>query len=387
MYNTIIIGAGPVGSYLAIKLALLGRKVIVLEKKPVAGHSICCTGIISKECYDLLSLDGNIATRRANSAKFFTPSGRCIRLWRSDEVAYITDRAALDYELASKAQKMGVTYHFSTQVPGLEFATNRLLVKANSHEGEKVFEAETAIITTGYGSDLPRNLGLGKINDFNMGAQTEVTTNSVNEVEIYFDQKLSPGGFAWLVPTGDDKGLAGLITRQQPEQHLAQLISRLQTQGKISTVVPPNRYAAIPLRPLPRTYTARILVVGEAAGQVKPITSGGIYYGLICADIAANVLHQALNSGDLSAARLSTYQKQWQAKLGRELIIGYWTQRLWAKLPNSLIEYLFNIAQKRHIPELVATSKNFSFDWHSQLLLQIARSLLPHHSQSQKFPL
>jgi geranylgeranyl reductase family protein len=377
LYNTIIIGAGPVGSYLAIKLTLLGHKVIVLEKKPAAGQDICCTGIISKECYDLLSIDGNIPTRQANSAKFFTPSGRHVRLWRNDEVAYITDRAALDQAMANKAQKFGVTYHFSTRVTNIEFEANRLLIKTNSSEGEKVFEAETAVITTGHGSDLPKNLGLGKINDFTIGAQAEININSIDEVEIYFDQTLSPGGFAWLVPTGNGRGLAGLITRHQPQQHLTQLISKLQTQGKISKVIATNRYAAIPLRPLPRTYTDRILVVGEAAGQVKPTTVGGIYYGIICADIAANVLHQAINSGDLSAASLSTYQKQWQAKLGRELTIGYWTQRLWAKLPNSLIEYLFNIAQKRHIPELVATSNNFSFDWHSQLLLQIAQAFLP----------
>lgn len=377
MYKAIIIGAGPVGNYLASKLTSLGHKVIVLEKKPAAGQSICCTGIISKECYDLLSLDGSIPTNQANSAKFFTPSGRCIRLWNNDKIAYITDRTALEQTLASKAQASGADYHFSTQVTNIEFGANCLSVNTNGYNGERVFESESAIIATGYGSDLPKSLGLGKINDFTIGAQAEVNINRIDEIEIYFDQKLSPGGFAWLVPTRDNKGLAGLLTRHKPEQQLSQLLLNLQAQGKISTTEVTKCYAAIPLRPLPKTYTKQILVVGEAAGQTKPITGGGIYYGILCADIAANVLHQAINSGDLSAAKLSTYQKQWRTKLSRELTIDYWAQQLWGKLTNNHIEYLFNVAQKKHLPELISTTENLSFDWHSQLLLQIAQSLLP----------
>ncbi len=377
MYNTAIVGAGPVGSYLASKLTLLGHKVIVFEKKQAAGQDICCTGIISKECHDLLSMCDQVAMRQANSAKFFTSSGRFIRLWRNEEVAYITDRASLDQALSNKAQATGADYNFSTQVTSIEFGTNCLFVKANGCSGEKVVEAQTVIIATGYGSDLPKNLGLGKINNFTIGAQAEVKINNVNEVEIYFDQKLFPGGFAWLVPTGDKKGLAGLMTRYKPELHLNQFLLNLKTQGKIESTDVNYSYAVIPLRPLPKTYTDRILVVGDAAGQIKPTTGGGIYYGIICANMAAKVLHQALISGDLSAERLSTYQKQWQSKLNRELTLGYWVQRLWTKLSNSHIEYLFNIAQKKHIPELITTAKNFPFDWHSQLLLQIIYSILP----------
>lgn len=377
MYNTIIIGAGPVGSYLANKLILLGHKVLVLEKKPSAGESVCCTGIVSKECYDLLSLSGDIPARQANSAKFFTPLGRYIRLCRSDEVAYIVDRPSLDQILTKRAQAAGATYCFATQAISIEYKANRLLVKTNSSKLEGFFEADTVIIAAGYGSNLPENLGLGKINNFTIGIQTEINFSRTDEAEIYFDQKLFPNGFAWLIPTRDNKGLAGLITHHNPKQRLTQFLSRLQSEGKISSAEAIACSASIPLQPLPKTYTDRILVVGEAAGQVKPTTGGGIYYGILCADIAANVLHQAFSSGDLSAAKLSTYQKQWRNKLSRELIIGYWTQRLWAKLNNSHIEYLFNIAQKRDLPELIATTKNFSFDWHSQLLLEIVQSLLP----------
>ena len=92
MYNTIIIGAGPFGSYLAVKLAQLGYNVLVLEKKMAAGQDICCTGIVSKECLDLMHLDKSLIMRQVSSARFLAPSGKPIRMWRSHEVAYIIDR-------------------------------------------------------------------------------------------------------------------------------------------------------------------------------------------------------------------------------------------------------------------------------------------------------
>jgi len=376
LYNTIIIGAGPVGSYLAVKLAQLGYNVLVLEKKKTAGQDICCTGIVSKECLDLMHLDKSLIMRQVSSARFLAPSGKPIRMWRSHEVAYIIDRPALNMELADRAQKSGVCYLFGAHVTDIQVETERLRVLANCGEQKRLFEAETAVITTGFGSPLPGRLGLGEIKDFAIGAQAEVNMADPDEVEIYFDQRLAPGGFAWLVPTRDNRGLAGLLTHHQPELHLKNLLSTLKTQDKIISAEVIPGYGAIPLRPLPRTYADRILVAGEAAGQVKPTTGGGIYYGLICADIAADTLHQAFQDHDLSKPRLAPYQKKWQAKLGKELQVGYWAHRLYKKLDNRNIERLHDFINKNSIPQFIAELDDFSFDWHSELILKTLKHLV-----------
>jgi geranylgeranyl reductase family protein len=377
LYDTIIVGAGPIGSYLAEKLARLGYKVLVLEKKATAGQDICCTGIVGKECIDLLELYTNnyLIIRQASSAKFLAPSGKALKLRRNDEVAYILDRPALDLALANKAQASGVCYLFGTYVTGIRTGTDCLYVEANCQGPKKLFEAETAVIATGFGSPLTQNLGLGKIRELIYGAQAEVEIGGFDEVEIYLDQSLAPGGFTWLIPTRDGKGLAGLMTHQQPEWHLNKFLSKLKAQGKItSTEVIPG-YGVIPLRPLSKTYADRILVVGEAAGQVKPITGGGIYYGLLCAGIAADSLHQAFLAHDFSKRRLSSYQKRWQARLGRELKIGYWMHCLYEKLGNRQIERLHNFIDSNGIPQSIAKLDDLSFDWHSELILKMLKHL------------
>ncbi len=377
LHNIIIIGAGPSGSRIAQRLSHLGYRVLVVEKNARPGDDICCTGILSQECLRAFALDNSLVLRQASSAKFFSPSGKCLRLCREAPVAAIVDRVRLDTSLAMKARQSGADYLFGARVTDILPEPDAVKVRINAQRHKTTLKAEAVIIATGFGSAFPRKLGLGEIKHFIIGAQAEVDINGVDEVEVYFDQNLAPGGFAWLVPTANGKGLAGLLTQHQADFHLKGLLDTLYCKGKIASSEAAFRYGIIPLRPLPKTYADRVLVVGEAAGQVKPTTGGGIYYGLLCADLAAEVLHQAFLAGNLSAAVLSAYQKKWRARLNRELTIDYWARALLAKLSNNHIDYLFHLASKKGVAELIATTENFSFDWHSRLLLQMAYYLMP----------
>ena len=375
MYHTIIIGAGPVGSHLAYRMAQLGYKVIVLDKKAAVGRDICCSGIIGRECLDFFGIDKNLVLRKTSSAKFFSPSGEMLRLWRAEDVACITNRPALDVMLADRAQEAGVEYLLGAQVIDIQVDADRVGVKVDCCGQSRLFEAETAVIATGFGSLLPEKLGLGRIGEYLLGIQAEVCIRDIDEVEIYFDQSLAPGGFGWLVPTIDGRGLVGLLGRSQPHVHIEKLLSHLRAQGKIDSAEVAPCYGVIPLRPLSRTYVRRVVVVGEAAGQVKPTTGGGIYYGLLCADIAADNLNKAFLASDFSIDSLSLYDKQWRAMLGRELRIEYWARRLYARLSNHRIERLFHLAANNNIPGLVNELDKFSFDWHGGLIFKVLKHL------------
>jgi flavin-dependent dehydrogenase len=116
-----------------------------------------------------------------------------------------------------------------------------------------------------------------------------------------------------------------------------------------------------------------VLAIGDAAGQVKPTTGGGIYFGHLGAKIAAEVLNEALGCDNLTAGQLSRYQKQWKAKMGKELSRGYWARWAYAKLSDRQIEKIFNIFDSNGMAEALLNSSNFSFDWHSRLILAVLR--------------
>jgi flavin-dependent dehydrogenase len=234
---------------------------------------------------------------------------------------------------------------------------------------------------------LSRKLGLGEINGFLAGAQTEVETEDIAEVEVYFDQRVAPGCFAWLVPVATNRALIGLLSTSQAKLHLEKFLLSPSCRDRIVNRGVKIRQKAIPLGTLPRTYGDRVLVIGDAAGQVKPTTGGGIYFGHIGTKIAIKVLNEALSEDNLAANRLSRYQKEWKAKLGKEIRFGYWARQAFTRLSNNHIDYLFHLADKRGVPEAIATSKNFSFDWHSRLLPQLAPCLLPFVRLSRTAPL
>ena len=379
MYDVAVIGGGPVGSYVAYKLAGMGYGVVVVEQKERLGESVCCTGIISQECVSSFAIDDNVILRRVHSARLFSPSGRLLSLRREESQACVVDRATFDMAMSSRAQGKGVEYVLNSLVGGIEVGDNRVRIEA-ARQGERLnFEARAVIIATGFGSRFGEGLGLGKVGDFVMGAQAEVETRGVDEVEVYFGQEVAPAFFAWLVPTLPQRALVGLLSRRSPGLYLRKLMSSLLAQGKIVSVEAELSYRGIPLKPLARTYGERLMVVGTAAGQVKPTTGGGIYYGLLCADIAASNLHRALKSNDLSAKSLASYDRGWRRKLGQELRIGYWARKFYEHLNDRQIDRIFDIIKSNGIDDALLKADDLSFDWHGKAVLR----LLGHRAVSK----
>lgn len=370
MHDVAVIGGGPVGSYAAYKLAAMGHQVAVVEQKKRLGEPVCCTGILGRECVSSFAVDEKVILRQVNSASLFSPSGRFIRLHRAEPFAAIVDRAAFDAVMASRARDKGTEFMLNRRVSGIEVKSDRVKVET-ARQGERLdIEARAAVIASGFNSKLVERLGLGRVGYFVMGAQAEVEVNWVDEVEVYFSQKLAPGFFAWLAPTSPKKALVGLALRRSTAFYMKKLISSLVAQGKIVSNGVEPRYRAIPLKPLARTYGERLVLVGDAAGQVKPTTGGGIYYGLLCAGIAADNLHLALETDDLSADRLANYERQWRKKLGRELTIDYYARRFYERLSDRQIDRAFDIAISNHVDEALLEKDSF-FDWHGKTVLKL----------------
>lgn len=367
LYDIAVAGAGVAGSYIAYRLASLGYKVAVFEEHEKIGQPVQCTGIIGAECFERFPLFEGTVLGTANSAKLFSPSGKEIRLQRDSIQAYIIDRAAFDQQLAEKARGQGAQYHLGNRVNNVVVLDDGVMLET---EEQETFKAKTAVIATGFGTKIPQKLGLGSIDDIIMGAQVEVDIDGVDEIEVYFDQKLAPGFFAWVVPTSKHKALVGLFSRKNTARHLGDLLSTLFRQNKIASPEATHTYGGVPLRSLKRTYTGRVLVVGDAAGQVKPTTGGGVYYGLLCAEIAAETLNQAIATDDFSEKLFSGYENAWRRKLGRELRVDRFARQVYKRLTNRQIDLIFNTIESTGVHESLLRSPELSFDWHGDAILK-----------------
>ena len=113
------------------------------------------------------------------------------------------------------------------------------------------------------------------------------------------------------------------------------------------------------------------MVVGDAAGQVKPTTGGGIYYALLASEIAADTLHKALLRNDLSATRLGSYEKEWKSLLSQEIEIGYSARRIFEVLGDRQMDFLMHGIATNGIYKELVESRVVSFDWHGEVITKV----------------
>ncbi|MBM2831094.1 MAG: hypothetical protein HW414_146 [Dehalococcoidia bacterium] len=220
MFDVIVVGGGPVGSYAAGELASRGHRVVVCERKNIIGEDVCCTGIIGSEAFSMLPLAqmvGGAIIREARAARLFSPSGRLVRVSKEEKQAYIVHRPVFDAGLARWAQGKGVEYLPGSEVRSVSFGGSSAVVEISGRATP--LEAKVVVLACGFGSPLPQKLGMGTIGDFVVGAQCEIGIDGLNEVEVYFHRKLAPGFFAWLAPTFEGRALAGLLSRRNPGEN------------------------------------------------------------------------------------------------------------------------------------------------------------------------
>jgi flavin-dependent dehydrogenase len=331
---------------------------------------------VGKDCLDRFPEADNGVVAEVTSAKLVSPSGAELALHKEQPQAYVVDRPQFDQALARRAQHEGAEYLLGAKVIQVSVERDGVEVTVEEDSGAVVFTGRSAVIASGFGTQLTAKVGLGRPGDSARGAQAQVAVTDTNEVYCYFSQSVAPGFFAWLVPTSPGRGLVGLLTRRSPKVYLERLLSRLVTEGRIASYALRFIYGGVPLLPLRKTYARRVVVVGDAAGHCKPTTGGGIFYGLLGAREAVTVLDEALQSDDLSARRLSNYHTRWRSLIGKELQIGYIARRMYENLSDKQIDRIFATVHRSGIHEALLRSPDSSFDWHAGSLLKILRQAI-----------
>jgi flavin-dependent dehydrogenase len=187
---------------------------------------------------------------------------------------------------------------------------------------------------------------------------------------VYFGRDVAPGGFAWVVPSAPGKARVGLVSSSDAAAHFELLRERL---GWPELESGEPKYKAIAQGAVAKSVSDRVLVLGEAAGQVKTTTGGGVFFGLACSRIAAEAVRGAFRSGDFSAAGLSAYESGWRSLLRREIRVGEAARRILTGLSDAKLDRLFDLARNDGMIPIVRDRGNF--DWHSDLILALLKRL------------
>ena len=374
MKDVAIIGAGPVGSYVGYLLACAGLDVVLLEEHPVVGEPTHCTGIIGMDAFEQFELPRSSVVGELKKVRIISPHRKAFDYNFDTPQALVVDRARFDKGIAQMAILNGAHLMTNVKAVDIKVLKDHAEIKFKKDRKIKRLEARIAIIATGLHYVLQERLGMGRPRDFLKCAQVEADIRDHTDyVEVYFGKKIAPGSFAWVVPLKDGSGpraRIGLSSIKATSDCLNRFLQLLNPRI-IGKKHPNIRRSAIPLTPIKRTFHNRVLAVGDAAGVVKPSTGGGVFYGLICAGIAAEVIKRAFKIGRFDQRALGDYERQWKKRLGLELKIGYYFRRVASNFTDTQLNDLFEVITSDEVLPLLR--RKAKFDWHKDLMLSIVK--------------
>jgi geranylgeranyl reductase family protein len=372
VHDVIVVGAGPIGSYTAYLLAKEGMNVGIFERNPFIGKDINCTGIISVQCLKKFDLPAEVVLKQVDSIKAIAPSGNYLRYQSESPLAYIVNRSLFDQEINKMAVQHGATTYLNAKVSEVKITDNAFTIKIRTEDRERVFSSKVGVIATGF--ELHSLNGIsGNSTSFLFGIQTDVKMEDVDGIEVYFGEKIAPGSFAWVVPTNGNSVKIGLIVNKTPADFLKGFLKNPYIALRLKSPANHVKCSPIPVRRIPKSYAERLIVVGEAAGQVKATTGGGIYFGILCAEIAANTILKAVKYGDYREKTFQEYETAWRKKIEPELRAGVMLRSIFSRLSDHQIDFLMELAKRDGVLPLI---RKADFDWHKDLISYLIRDLI-----------
>jgi geranylgeranyl reductase family protein len=372
-YDVLIVGGGPIGGYVATKIAEKKYNVAVFEKNKEIGVPMNCAGLIAPRVFDFLDVSKNeLIKNDIKGANIHSPNGSILSIGGDRVHAFVIDRTKFDQKIIKNAQKKGAEVFTDCKVK-IVFKL-KTCIEVETSKNLK-FKGKLLI-----GADGPFSLVRDKLNfpspqEYLKGIGAEISNANLDSdtVEIFVGTNIAPGFFAWIIPLNKEGTSArvGLCTCQNAEKspkfYFDALFKNKFTSHYLKNVkIEKNIGGTIPLGVLKKTYDSNVMLAGDAAAQVKPTSGGGIYSGLLCAGHCANIAVDALTNNDFSHQFLKKYQKLWIKDFDRELSMGMKFRSFYKRLSDKQFDKYIEFFQNPRVIDII--NRYGDVDYPSKLL-------------------
>lgn len=324
-YDIIIVGGGPSGSMAAKYAAMNGVSVLVLEKDRDIGYPVRCGEAVHKEgLEEFIEIDPKWIASTISNFRLVSPDGTEVKL-NFNRTGYIVERKLFDYALSIEASKYGAEFLTRAYVYDLIWDDGKVAGVKFEQDGEsKEIKSKVVIGADGVESRVGRWAGMKSFTKFrDMECCVQITATNLPDLDtsscyFYFGENVAPGGYLWVFPKGKNTANIGLgiggdkAKIKSPIRYLNEFIeakfSNISQLTKIAGGVP----CAITHKEIVKN---NVMLVGDAAQQVNPLSGGGIITGMLAGSIAGRIAAESIKKNNYSI--LNDYPKEWYERKGK----------------------------------------------------------------------
>jgi geranylgeranyl reductase family protein len=353
-FDVAVAGGSVAGLLCAREIASKGFSVIVIEEDYEIGTPEHCGGLVSLAGLEEL---GVIPFRKTfdhlvESAEITSPNGNRFTINSKKQKVVEISRRELDKQIAFQAQKSGAVIKVRTSF--------QELTDTGIRTNEEKIDCKIFVDARGVSSLIHKDR-TGILSS----AQYEIYADWIKKgkVEVIFDQEKYPGFFAWVIPSGEGKGKVGVAGRGIKVAETLENI--LKDRGEFSTIR--KIFAPIWIKgPIKNFVDDKTVIIGDAAGQAKPTTAGGIFTSGMGGVYAGQAISEFLKTNNRED--LEKYQKKWTARFGKEFEKQLLARKILERIDNNTINKLFETITPEIIDEI---SEKDDFDFHTGSIVKL----------------
>ena len=370
-YDVLVIGGGPAGALAARTAVEKGLSALLVEKRPAIGAPVRCAEGLGKEALaDFMEPDERWISAEMTGAGIVAPDGFLMKLESAmvgSKVGYILDRKVFDRELVWQAADAGADISVKTRAsaPILEDGVVKGAQLEYCGQVSNV-TADVVIAADGVESKFARWCGIDTtvpVREIMSGMQYVMTDIDIDPhaTIFYLGNEVAPEGYLWVFPKGDRAanvgiGISGKKSGEghRAKDYLNRFVNKTFPKGKTIECIVGGVSVC---RPLECTVGDGLILVGDAARVVDPLTGGGIYNSMFTGRLAANVAAECIAKGDLSKKALMAYDKSWrESKMGKTIERNYLIKEYLIKQPDEKLNAIIHSVAKMNLKEFSTIS-------------------------------
>ena len=361
-YDALIVGGGPAGSKVAKIISENGFSTLIVEEHREIGRPIQCSGLVSRRVLELSETGKKSVLMPIRRAEVICEDVS-LSMESPDDRVFLIDRSVFDKEMVKNALRKGADIVLGARATGFRRKNGIIESDINVDGEEKSVRSRILIGADGLYSGVARAFDMDRPKEILGAFQAHIADDS-DRIRIFPEPE--NGFFTWQIPEPN----GSLIGSASPNGKVLDILRKRFPEFEKMSI---STYGGgIPLGYSKKIVDANVMVVGDAASQVKPLSGGGLYPGLVAAEICGRTAVNSLENRDYSKNLLMAYQKEWHSSVGKEIRNGMYLRKVYLSMGRKDVKKVLRALNERKLLSII--EKEGDIDHPSALARSLVKS-------------